>query len=63
MVQDFRLAYVSSFADEDDPTAITTISDNTKKLAKKGIYTLQGVKVKEITAPGTYIIDGKKVVK
>lgn len=62
-VDDFRLAYVSSFADEDDPTAITTISDNTKKLAKKGIYTLQGVKVKEITAPGTYIIDGKKVVK
>ncbi|MBP5258670.1 MAG: hypothetical protein J6Z41_08065 [Prevotella sp.] len=42
-------------------TGITTITTDEVPAAKKGIYTLQGVKVKETVPGNIYIIDGKKV--
>jgi len=44
------------------PTAIEDVDmDAIVNKGNDGIYTLQGVKVSEITAPGTYIRHGKKV--
>ena len=64
-VDDFRLTYVGSIAESDDtdPTAITSIPVDGGSISRHGIYTLQGIKVKEMTVPGIYVIDGKKVVK
>ena len=44
---------------DDDTTAIDEIDNNTSKPTE--IYTLNGVKVKEITQSGIYIVNGKKV--
>ncbi|MCH5174374.1 MAG: C10 family peptidase [Prevotellaceae bacterium] len=58
---DFVLTCTVPFKiEEDEPDAITDIATDTPQYPK-GIYTLQGVKVASITAPGIYIIDGKKV--
>ena len=55
----FTLTYVGAY---NDPTGIADVAtDAQQQSAPKGIYTLQGVKVAKITAPGIYIIDGKKV--
>lgn len=64
-VDDFQLTYVGSLTEDDvlDPTSITSILGAKNTSFGKGIYTLQGVKVQGVTAPGVYIIDGKKVVK
>lgn len=43
----------------DDTTAINEVESTS---SNKDIYTLNGVKVKEVTKPGLYIINGKKVM-
>lgn len=47
--------------DFDFVTVINSISD-VKKNGNNGCYTLQGVKVQRPTAPGLYIMNGKKVI-
>lgn len=47
--------------DFDFVTGINSVSD-VKKNGKNGCYTLQGVKVQRPTAPGLYIMNGKKVI-
>ena len=47
--------------DFDFVTGINSISD-VKKNGNNGYYTLQGVKVQRPTAPGLYIMNGKKVI-
>lgn len=42
-------------------TGINSVSD-VKKNSNNGCYTLQGVKVQRPTAPGLYIMNGKKVI-
>jgi len=59
---DFRLTYIGSLvAPEDQPDAIADLITTDKVAVKRGIYTLQGVKVSRITRPGIYLVDGKKV--
>ncbi|MBQ6964294.1 MAG: C10 family peptidase [Bacteroidaceae bacterium] len=59
-VDDFRLTYIASLLPpEDEPDAITVVIETPP--VKRGIYTLQGVKVSQMTRPGIYIVDGKKV--
>ena len=59
---DFRLTYIGSLvAPEDQPDAIADLIPTDKVAVKRGIYTLQGVKVCRITRPGIYLVDGKKV--
>lgn len=43
----------------DDTTAINEVESTS---SNKDIYTLNGIKVKEVTKPGLYIINGKKVM-
>lgn len=58
----FTLTCIEAFKVEEDlPDAIGIIGEDDSPQYAKGIYTLQGVKVSAITAPGIYIIDGKKV--
>lgn len=47
--------------DFDFVTGINSVSD-VKKNSNNGCYTLQGVKVQRSTAPGLYIMNGKKVI-
>lgn len=47
--------------DFDFVTDINSVSD-VKKSGNNGCYTLQGVKVQRPTAPGLYIMNGKKVI-
>lgn len=47
--------------DFDFVTGINSVSD-VKKNSNNGCYTLQGVKVQRPTAPGLYIMNGKKVI-
>lgn len=47
--------------DFDFVTGINSVS-NVKKNSNNGCYTLQGVKVQRPTAPGLYIMNGKKVI-
>ena len=42
--------------------AIIKIFEDNATDQNRGIYTLEGVKVERITAPGTYIINGRKVL-
>lgn len=51
--------------DEDTTTDINEVevSNEVKSNKAEGIYTLNGVKVNEITKSGIYIINGKKVVR
>lgn len=51
--------------DEETTTGINEVEDinEVKSNKAEGIYTLNGVKVNEITKSGIYIINGKKVVK
>ena len=60
----FTLTYIESFPSVDgDATAIDGVSvERTSSIAsvRRGIYTLQGAKVDQITRPGIYIVDGKK---
>lgn len=44
-------------------TAIEQIVVEATSAKRQGIYTLQGVKVNEMTTPGIYIVNGKKVVR
>lgn len=57
-IDDFRLTFITNWVDpagiEDIPVA------NTDDKFKAGIYTLQGTRINNISAPGTYIINGKK---
>lgn len=46
-----------------NPSGIEQATTETATTIRQGIYTLQGVKVKEISRPGVYIVNGKKVVK
>lgn len=59
----FTLTYVGTLSPEDDPVAIESVADGTNIPAASGIYTLQGVKVKDMTSLGIYIVDGQKIVK
>lgn len=43
-----------------DPETLAGIEDVTAEELVKGIYDMQGRKLEDITAPGMYIIDGKK---
>lgn len=43
-----------------DPETLAGIEDVTAEDLVKGIYDMQGRKLEDITAPGMYIIDGKK---
>lgn len=46
-----------------DPSGIDEIAaDSPAAPALKGIYDLQGRRLREVTAPGIYIIDGRKVI-
>lgn len=60
----FTLAYIESFPSVDgDATAIDGVSvERTSSITsvRRGIYTLQGAKVDQITRPGIYIVNGKK---
>ena len=47
--------------DFDFVTGINSVSE-VKKNSNNGCYTLQGVKVQRPTAPGLYIMNGKKVI-
>ena len=48
--------------DKADPTAIDAIeTDVDKATGEQTIYTITGVKVKKVTTPGIYIVNGKKV--
>lgn len=50
-------------ADEEDPaTLIEHVEVGTEVEQNGDIYTLQGVKVKQVTAPGIYLKNGKKVL-
>ncbi len=51
--------------DEETTTGINEVevSNEVKSNKAEGIYTLNGVKVNEITKSGIYIVNGKKVVK
>ena len=55
----FKLTYVKMLDKEDIPDAISDVTPNAS-LPRKGIYTLQGVKLSSIMQPGIYIVDGKK---
>lgn len=54
----FGMAFDTDF---DFVTGINSVSD-VKKNSNNGCYTLQGVKVQRPTAPGLYIMNGKKVI-
>ncbi len=56
----FRLTYLGS---TDETASDIHEAAVPRRQAQKGIFTLQGQRVSRITAPGIYIIDGKKVVK
>ena len=53
---------VAQQEDEIDPTAIETVVTAKQCAESDAIYTLQGARVKKITAPGIYIKNGKKVL-
>lgn len=55
----FKLTYVKMLDKDDIPDAINDVTPNAS-LPRKGIYTLQGVKLSSIMQPGIYIVDGKK---
>lgn len=50
---------VASMEDEVDPTAINCIAEE-GNAGNGNIFTLQGVKVQKVSAPGIYIVNGKK---
>ena len=50
--------FVTDYNHEEPTTAIDEIDNNTSKPTE--IYTLNGIKVKEITQSGIYIVNGKK---
>ncbi len=47
---------------ESDTTGITTLPATTETTAVNGIYTLQGVRVADMSQKGVYIVNGKKVL-
>lgn len=49
--------------DDATTTSINEVEATSHNTIKEGIYTLNGVKVENITKSGIYIINGKKVVK
>ncbi len=55
------LSYFSFKNDEGDTTGISSIETASEKVVK-GIYTLQGVRVSDMSQKGVYIVDGKKVL-
>ena len=57
---DFRLTFVEGFP-YDDPTAIEVIH-STSLSPQRGIYTIGGQRISKVTAPGLYIINGKKTL-
>ena len=59
-VDNFKLTYIASFPGHEDPDAIVEVAAEPKAIVRKGIYTMQGVKVERISAPGIYMVDGKK---
>ncbi|MDR0833272.1 MAG: hypothetical protein LBN93_03690 [Candidatus Symbiothrix sp.] len=70
--QDEHKFYVTTFAGGvwrmpvpvDDETGMGEVIPNQPALnhAKAGIYTLNGVRIRQATAPGIYVIDGKKTL-
>ena len=57
-------AFVLNFGDDEEPTAIRTITadDSASSPTRTGIYTLDGRKVNGQLKPGLYINNGRKVV-
>lgn len=55
---DVDVKWVMDYNYEEPTTAINEIDNNTSKPTE--IYTLNGIKVKEITQSGIYIVNGKK---
>ena len=47
--------------DDEAPPGIEGVEVEEQGLGKDGIFTLQGVKVQQMTAPGIYIKNGKKI--
>ena len=64
---DFQLTYVKTIKDIDEgPDAIIdVVADDAVKPSqtRSGIYTMQGLKVSQMTTPGIYIVNGKRVLK
>ena len=64
---DFQLTYVKTIKDiDEEPDAIIdVVADDAAKPSKtrSGIYTMQGLKVSQMTTPGIYIVNGKRVLK
>ena len=62
-VDDFKLTYVKTIADIiEEPDAITDVEMESVPMSK-GIFTLQGTKALQMSTPGLYIVDGKKVYR
>ena len=57
---DFRLTFVEGLP-YDNPTTIEVIH-STSLSPQRGIYTIGGQCLSKVTAPGLYIIDGKKTL-
>lgn len=61
---DFRLTLIRPIDEPDDPTGIECIPIiSSATSTPSGIFTLQGVKVSNINAPGVYVVNGRKVLK
>ena len=58
----FRLFYLGPKANGDDIKDAISTPTAIRHNAPKGIYTIQGLRLERITAPGIYIIDGKKTI-
>ncbi|MBR0045514.1 MAG: C10 family peptidase [Bacteroidaceae bacterium] len=61
-VDNFTLTYVGMLEEDDPSTGIENLPEK-RAGVRKGIYTLQGVRVPAATQSGIYIIDGEKRVK
>lgn len=61
--EDLLPHYEALLAIYDDPAGIEDITiDNTDDLRDAVIYTIGGIRIRKITVPGIYIINGKKVM-
>lgn len=58
----FKLFYLGPKAQDGSTDAITDFAGSPARQTVKGIYTMQGIRVQNISAPGIYIVNGKKVV-
>ncbi|MCM1029428.1 MAG: DUF5013 domain-containing protein [Pseudoflavonifractor sp.] len=62
-IEDFNLKHTDITKLEHDPTGINApASDTNSSAAPQGIYDLQGRRLNAITAPGIYIVNGRKMI-